>query len=247
MRRYVRTGVLWKAAGLAAGVVLLASCGGGASQRPASSGAAGQTLARVLAATKAAGTVHIVVLAREGPYTATYSSDAGVNMGRQSVTTGDGGKATILVTNGVGYLQANAKALVGFLGVPQAVAGRYAGRWIAFRSGDSKYQQVVSGVTIGDLADEMSLTSPVVPTGKSTLDGQVVEGLRGGAPVALNAPAGISARVYFAAHGKPLPVVFEGGAAPSIERVTFSRWGEPLTVTAPAGTLPSSVLAGSGH
>jgi hypothetical protein len=244
MRRHVRAGVIWRAAGLTVGVVLLAGCGG-TQQGPASSGRAGQALARVLAATRAAGTVHISVLARQGPFTATYSSDAGVNVGRQNVTAGDGGKATILEVNGVGYLKANAKALAGFLGIPQALARRYAGRWISFRSSDPRYQRVVSGVTIGSVADELALTSPVTQTGKTEIDGQVVNGLNGGTPVAWNAPAGITARLYVAARGKPLPVRFEGGVAPSVERVTFSQWGEPLRVTAPASALPSSVLSGS--
>jgi len=244
MRRQAGTGVIWKAAGLTIGVALLAGCGA-VSQGTASSGAGDQTLVRVLAATKGEGTVHLTVVAREGPYTATYSSDAGLNVGRQNVTAGDGGKATVLEVNGVGYLQANAKALVGFLGIPQALAQRYAGRWIVFRQSDPRFQQVISGVTIAGVADDLALTSPVTTTGKSTVDGQAVEGLHGGSPIALNAPAGISAKLYITAHGKPLPVLFEGGVAPSFQRVTFSRWGEPLTVTPPTSALPSSVLSGS--
>jgi hypothetical protein len=250
MRRHVRTGVIRRAAGLTAGVVLLAGCGG-TQQGPASPGLSvsrtAQNLARALAATRAAGTVHISVQARVGPNTATYSNDAGVNVGRQKVTAGDGGEATILEVNGVGYFQANEKGLAGFLGTPQALAKRYAGRWISFQPGDLGYQRVVSGVTIGAIADELALTSPVTPAGKSTVDGQAVDGLNGGIPVAWNAPAGVTAKLYVAARGKPLPVLFEGGIAPSIQRVEFSQWGEPLRVTAPASALPSSVLTGSHY
>jgi hypothetical protein len=250
MRRHVRTGVIWRAAGLAAGLVLLSGCGG-SQPGPAPGGAAGspagQTLARVLAATRAAATVHISVQARQGPFTARYSSDAGVNVGRQQVTAGDGGVATILEVNGVGYFQANEKGLVGFLGTPQAVARRYAGRWISFQPGGLGYQRVVSGITIGAVADELELTGEITPTGASTVDGRPVKGLTGGSPVAWNAPAGITAKLYVAARGKPLPVLFEGGVAPSLERVSFSRWGEPLRVTAPTSSLPSSVLSGSQY
>jgi hypothetical protein len=244
MRRDVRTGAIWGAAWLAAGVVLLAGCGGSQpGQAPSSQ--ASQKLARVLAVTRAAGTVHITVQARQGPFTATYSSDAGVNVGRQKVTAGDGGTATILEVNGVGYFQANEKAMTGFLGVPQELARRYAGRWISFRSSDPRYQRVVSGVTLGSVADELQLTSPVTPTGRSTVAGQAVDGLAGGSPVAWNAPAGITAKLYVAASGKPLPVLFEGGVSPSVERVTFSHWGEQLKVTPPTAVVPSSVLSGS--
>jgi hypothetical protein len=250
MRRHVRTGVIWGAAWLTAGVALLAGCGG-PQPGPASPGApaspAARTLVRVLAATRAAGTVHISVQARQGPFTATYSSDAGVNVGRQKVSAGDGGTATILEVNGVGYFQANEKGLVGFLGVPQALARRYAGRWISFQPGGMGYQRVVSGVTIGSVADELELTGEVTETGASTVAGQAVRGLSGGSPVAWNAPAGITAKLYVAAGGKPLPVLFEGGVAPSLERVTFSHWGEPLKVTAPTSVLPSSVLSGSQY
>jgi hypothetical protein len=250
MRRHARTSVIWGAAWLAAGVALLAGCGGpqqGAASPGAPVSPAAQTLARVLAATRAADTVHISVEARQGPYTATYSSDAGVNVGRQKVTAGDGGVATILEVNGVGYFQANEKGLIGFLGTPQALARKYAGRWISFPPGGMGYQRVVSGVTLGAVADELELTGEITPAGKSTVDGQAVEGLTGGSPVAWNAPAGITAKLYVAANGKPLPVLFEGGVAPSIQRVKFSHWGEPLKVTAPTSVLPSSVLSGSQY
>jgi hypothetical protein len=201
----------------------------------------------VLAATRAAGTVHITVQARQGPYSATYSSDAGVNVGRQRVTAGDGGTATILEVNGVGYFQANEKGLVGFLGTPQALARKYAGRWISFPPGGMGYQRVVSGVTIGAVADELELTGEISQTGAATVDGQAVQGLTGGSPVAWNAPAGVSAKLYVAASGKPLPVLFEGGVAPSLQQVRFSHWGEPLKVTAPTAVVPSSVLSGSQY
>jgi len=250
MRRHDRTGVPWWAAGLTAGVVLLAGCGG-SPQGPASPGSpashAAQTLARVLAATRSAGTVHISVKVTIGPNTATYSSDAGVDVGRQKVTAGDGGEATVLEVNGVGYFQASEKGLVGFLGTPLPLAQRYAGRWISFQPGDLGYQRVVSGVTIGAVADELALTGDVTTAGASTVDGQAVNGLNGGIPLAWSAPAGVTARLYVAARGKPLPVLFEGGVPPSVERVEFSRWGEPLRVTAPASTVRSSVLSGSQY
>jgi hypothetical protein len=163
------------------------------------------------------------------------------------VTAGDGGVATILEVNGVGYFQANEKGLAGFLGVPQGLARRYAGRWISFQPGGMGYQRVVAGVTIGAVADELELTGEITPSGVTTVDGQPVRGLTGGSPVAWNAPAGVTAKLYVATKGKPLPVLFEGGVAPSIERVTFSRWGEPLRVSAPTSVLPSSVLSGTQY
>jgi len=250
MRRHVRTGVIWRAAGLTAGVILLASCGGsqqGSSSANPSASQAARTLARAVAATRAAGTVHISVHARVGPNTAAYSNDAGVNVGRQKVTAGDGGEATILEVNGVGYFQANEKGLIGFLGTPQALARRYAGRWISFQPGGMGYQRVVAGVTIGAVADEMELTGAITGAGKSTVNGQAVDGLTGGIPLAWNAPAGVTAKLYVAAHGKPLPVFFDGGLAPSYYHVGFSRWGEPLRITAPASALPSSVLSGTHY
>lgn len=250
MRRHVRTGVIWRAAALTAGVIiLLAGCGGSQgspSPNPASAHAA-KTLARTLAAIRAAHAVHISVNARIGPNTATYSSDAGVNVGRQKVTAGDGGVATVLEINGVGYFQANEKGLIGFLGTPQALAHRYAGRWISFEPGGMGYQRVVSGVTLGAIADEMELTGAITPSGTSTVNGKVVNGLNGGVPLAWNAPAGVTATLYVAAHGKPLPVLFEAGVAPSGYHVQFSRWDEPLQITAPASPVPSSVLAGSAY
>jgi hypothetical protein len=250
MRRHVRTGVIGKAAALTAGaIILLAGCGGSSgspSPNPSSAHAA-KTLARMLAAIRAARTVHISVNARIGPNTATYSSDAGLNVGRQKVSAGDGGEATVLEINGVGYFQANEKGLIGFLATPQAVAHRYAGHWISFQPGGMGYQRVVSGVTLGGIADEMALTGAITPTGTSTVNGQSVDGLNGGVPLAWNAPAGVTATLYVAAHGKPLPVLFKAGIPPSGYHVEFSRWGEPLRITAPASAVPSSVLSSSHY
>jgi len=248
MRRHVRTGVIWRAAALTVGaIILLAGCGGSQGSANPSSAHAAKTLARMLVAIRAARTVHISVKARVGPNTATYSSDAGINVGRQKVTAGDGGEATVLEVNGVGYFQANEKGLIGFLATPQALAQRYAGRWISFEPGGMAYQRVVSGVTLGGIADEMALTGAITPTGTSTVNGQAVDGLNGGVPLAWNAPAGVTATLYVAAHGKPLPVLFEAGVAPSGYHVEFSRWGEPLRITAPTSALPSSVLSNSHY
>jgi hypothetical protein len=103
---------------------------------------------------------------------------------------------------GVGYFQANEKGLVGFLGTPQALARKYAGRWISFPPGGMGYQRVVSGVTIGAVADQLELTGEISQTGAATVDGQAVQGLTGGSPVAWNAPAGVSAKLYVAASGQ---------------------------------------------
>jgi hypothetical protein len=222
---------------------LLAACSGSSPSVPArpSDPAAVRTLTRAIAATRAAGTVHVQTHATGGPNTATYSSDASATAGRQVITATNGGHATVLEINGVGYFKANATALVGFLGLPAAVAKRVANKWIEFHASDVGYQRIIAGVTIGSLADELALSGGVRSLGKRQVGGQSVVALRGGVPAAWGLAPGVNATLYVAAAGQPLPVTFTGGITGGQgEFLTFSKWGEPVHLTAPASSIPSS-------
>jgi hypothetical protein len=101
---------------------------------------------------------------------------------------------------------------------------------------------VASGVTLGGVAEQLSLTGKITKVGRSKVDGQPVIGLRGGLPPVLNAPAGLQATLFVAATGKPLPVQMQGGIGSNAAQIEFSKWGERVAVSAPATTVPASVV-----
>lgn len=241
-----------------AGLAILAGCGssgsgsGGAAgsghSSPASSAGAVNTaarlMARVLAAARAAGSVHIVARAKAGPSTAVYSQDCAANAGRQVVTADHGGLATVLDINGVGYVRGNATALTGFLGAPAKLARRAAGQWISFRPGDDGYQHVVSGVTLTEVLAQITLIGVSRTGAVRTVAGHQVIGLRGQVPTGFGIPAGIQGTLYVSATGPPLPVGFQasaGGGAGG-ENISFSRWGERIRISAPTRSVRVSAL-----
>jgi len=176
-----------------------------------------------------------------GPNTATYSSDASATAGRQVITATNGGHAIVLEINGVGYIKANATALVGFLGLPAAIAsgwptsGSHSMHQTSDTSGLSRASRLApspmswrSRAASGRWGCARSAASPVVA-------------LRGGVPPAWGLAPGVNATLYVAAAGQPLPVTFDGGISGGQgEFLTFSKWGEPLHLAAPATSISSS-------
>jgi hypothetical protein len=175
---------------------------------------------------------------------ALYTQDCAAQAGRQLITVGGGGKATVLDVDGVGYVNANAAALTGFLGFPAALASRTAGQWIAFHSGDSGYQHVVSGVTLSEVLGQIALLGASGSTVARTVDGRSVITLHGQVPPGWGIPTGVQGTLQVSATGQPLPVSFQasvGGEAGG-EQITFSSWGEPLQLAAPPASVPVGTI-----
>ncbi len=227
--------------GLVAGLV--AGCTSGSSQQPAaSSGLAAlspkQILSKADAAATAAGTLHFSSNTKDGSSSIVFSDDSASAGGRQDITISDGGQMTVLVMHGIGYVDGNATALSGFLGLPNATAVQLAGQWISFTSGDPGYQQVVGGVTTSSVLSEINPVGTLTKTAPITLDGQSVVGVRGPAPAGDGMPKGSDVTVYVAATGRPLPVSCLEGSGKDLTHITLSRWGEPVSVTAPQHAIP---------
>lgn len=228
---------------LAATALALTACGASTGPGAAPAGQpGGRVLARTIAAVRGATAVHIDLRVTTGPITVTYSEDSAGSLGEQAITASNGGAATVLEVNGIGYLKANLTGLMGFLGLSPQDAKKFAGQWISFQPGDVGYQRVVSGITLGSVADELSLGGQVRSLGAREVAGQPVIALRGGTPPIWNARMGGTATLYVAAAGTQRPVTFRAATAGGGASATFSRWGEPVQVTAPARTIPSSAV-----
>ena len=127
---------------------------------------AARLLSGALAAVRAGGSVHVDITSRSPDDSVTYSDDATGNGGRQVITFNGTGHATILLIDGVDYVQADAQALHGFFQAPLAQAEQAAGRWISVRPGEklgtSTYDDVTAGITLSSVATELAVGSPLV-------------------------------------------------------------------------------------
>jgi len=227
------------------GLVLLAGCSGGTSTSQKQSAPAGlsslppgQILSWALAAARAAGSMHFGVTSTASGHTVVFDQDSSSSAGRQVITISGGGQETVLVLGRATYVRGNAVALAVTLGFPAAQALRLAGRWISLRPGDPGYQAVTEGVTLGSVLDEVVPLGPLTSTGRTTIDGQTVVGVRGTAAASTSVPRGTPVTLYVAATGRPLPVSCQQGPASNRTSIVFSRWGEPVHVAAPRNAIP---------
>jgi hypothetical protein len=247
--RNFRMSFLGVAAVSAAG--LLAGCGGSAATKPpAPAGLASLPAKKIIsetdAAVTAAGWVSPGLTAKAGSDTITSSGVIGPSVGRETIKLTGGGRATVMVIAGVGYARGSAAVLHGFLNLPaRDTRPRLAHKWIVFHQGDPGYQQVVPGLTLSSFLAQVVPNGSLTKTGRTTIAGQAVIGVRADAPASANMPAGTTDTLYVAATGKPLPVECVEAIETDKIILTFTRWGQPEKVTRPLHTVPAPGGSGS--
>lgn len=158
------------------------------------------------------------------------------------VRTNGGGRATLLLVAGVGYLRGNAAAFENYYALPAAVATKISGRWISFRRSDHGYQALTSQLQFGSFIDEITLTSPLTRSASSLVDSKPAIGVQGALSAASGAPSGSSGTLYVASTGRPLPLSLIYHMNGVRSQVTFSNWGETVNLTSPAHSTPASAV-----
>jgi hypothetical protein len=216
-----------------------------------STAAAGLSAAALLNAARAAvtggGSVHLDITAKSPGSLVAFSDDATGNGGRQVITVNGTGHATILLINGVDYVQADAEALQVFFQASLQQAARAAGRWISLRPGEklgaSTYDDVTAGITLSSVAQELQLGRPLTKAAPATVAGQPVIGVQAPLPASDDLP-GAKLVLYVTDNAALRPVRYElvGGGSTTNE-FSFSQWGEKLTLTAPPSAVPASALS----
>jgi hypothetical protein len=200
-------------------------------------------LAAALAALKAGPAVHVGISTTTSQGAITFSDDAKAAGGRQRIATSGGGDVTILYIAGVGYVQANAAGLIGFMQVPQSQAQSEAGRWISIRPGEelgqNNYDDVVDGITLSSVATELTIAGPLTLTAPTTMSGQRVIGVQGRAPASMQLPGTARVTLYVAtSDARPLRYQVSGVSGYT-DQITFSDWGESLQLATPSGAIPA--------
>jgi hypothetical protein len=179
----------------------------------------------------AAGSVHISARLISGSRTADFVCDVAAGHGRQEISMNNGERATMLQVDDMAYLRGNKAAMVGYFQIP----GKLSGRWLSVASSDPGYPTLTEDLNLQSQSDEIKLGAPLTLTGRTTVDGQAVEGVHGKVPAGAGAPAGATATLYVAVAGRHLPVELSTGNATNQIVSAYSRWGEQVRLTAPSG------------
>jgi hypothetical protein len=176
----------------------------------------------------------------------TFSDEATATGGKQVITIGGDQHATVLLINGIGYVQGNQAALISFFGIPSSQARVLAGRWLSFRPGDtigtSSYDDVVAGITLSSVASELQLPGPDTETGPLTVAGQSVLAIQSPVPSGQQLPPSARETLYVAAQGSRPVLEKLSGAGGVQDQLSFSKWGETVSLSPPADALPVSSL-----
>jgi hypothetical protein len=183
-------------------------------------------------------------------HVSTFNDSLDVNLieGRQVISDGMQGNATIVVVSGVAYLDGDAPFLQNSLGLSTATASSYVGQWISFQPANPEFQQVAADLTMGTLLVEVLPDGPVKLTPVTTIDGQSVVGLVSSLSLG---GAHVSETTYVSTAAPNLIVQSVEHASKSgvavTTKATFSRWGERVAVIAPTGSVPFSSITASGN
>jgi len=197
------------------------------------------------AALQSAGSVHSdATITAAGGSAVQYTGDATPTGGRQVLTIGQAGQVTILLINGIGYVQGNVQGLEGFAsGLPAQQAAQFAGQWIEIRPGQklgsASFSDVTGGISLPSIASSIALSGTPSLLTPTTIGGQAVDGLQGTPSAADGVPAPATAALYVAQSTR-LPVLLRIQSPSYTGQITFSDWHEPVNLTAPAVTIPAT-------
>ena len=149
-------------------------------------------LGAALAAVRSGGSVHVDITADGPGGSVAFDDDSTASGGRQVITVDDTGHATILLIDGVDYVQADAQGLQGFFDATLSQAEQAAGQWISLRPGEelgtSTYDDVTAGITLASVATELQVGSPLSKTAPATAAGQQVIGVQAPLPASDGLP-----------------------------------------------------------
>jgi hypothetical protein len=228
-----------------AGVVLLAGCvGDAASAAPLSEESPSTVLATALGALDAGGSVHISISTETSQESVTCSDEATAGGGWHVMTTGTGGRVSVVLIGTVGYVAGNAAGLVNFMQLPLPEAHLEAGQWIAVRPGQqlggSSYDDITGGITLPSVASEVTPAGPLTLTAPATIAGQQAIGVRGHAPASMQLPSTARVTLYVSTtDARPVRYVVSGVSGYA-DQVTFSDWGQTVQLTVPPHAIPAT-------
>jgi hypothetical protein len=222
----------------------------------ARAGATGRSASQLLLAARSAAagesSLHYVATTETTGVSVTISGEVAAFGGEQTIVarkSGHVGRVTVALVAGVAYFKGDEPGLADFMGLPQAVAVKFANQWISLGPTDAAYASVAAGLTTASVLGQIPISKPLSLHGTTKKQGQAVLAVKGfdsGTPPGASRRVTVPVILYLAAHGRHLPVLYTASATLNGKRqsqsVSFSRWGRPVKVTAPSSALPVSSL-----
>jgi hypothetical protein len=229
----------------AVGLGVIAASGSPASTLGGES--ANQVLAVALQAATEQGSVEVSQqVSAFGALKLSTTFDLNLTTGRQILSGGPIGTATLLQVPGVAYLKADAKFLTRSLDFSPRQADTLANRWIAFRPGDTGYQQITQDDTLASLLHDIAPTGRLTLGSPTTVNGMSAVGVSGGPSADQVSGSHTTGRevLYVSTSSPNLPVEIsvhanEDGIIGASSTLHFAQWGEPVSVVAPTNAVPA--------
>jgi len=159
--------------------------------------------------------------------------------GRQTITLTASGKSDTVVIEliaGNVYLRGDAAILTAYMGYPRATAKQLANKWVEIPNSSPEFASVSSGITIASTLAEVTMTQSVTSHSAVTLDGAMVEVLKGTSVKSAQNPAA-KETLYFSAANRPLPVEVTQTYQGSLATIVFSHWNETVLLVTPKTVL----------
>lgn len=166
-------------------------------------------------------------------------TDAGRNVGRQSITLsklGYSNTVKVIFVKGRLFVKGDASILTSYLGLDQGTANELAGRWFGIPKSSGYYAQVSEGLTIATGMAEVTMTNAVTKGPAAKLNGALVDVLKGSS-VKTSLEPSFKEVLYVSTAVKPLPVQVTQIVQHSLGTIVFSNWNEKFDVTAPKVTV----------
>ena len=167
--------------------------------------------------------------------------DARVNGGDVVVQNADG-VVRIIVTRGVGYINAGSAGLQGALGLSPAVASANANRWISVTAAEPQYKQLVAATSFSSIMAEFTPGGSHLHLTQKTVSGHrvgLIDGI-GTTPAksTYDIQMAVTALAPVLPVGAAVDVQVNGQAA--TQGVLFSLWGKRIPIPPPTKAIPLS-------
>jgi hypothetical protein len=167
----------------------------------------------------------------------TMVGDAARDRGIQRITyshAGETGHVTVLVVRTTAYVRGDTFTLTKYLGLTDAQAARYTGRWFSLKPPSGAYAAVAEAVRMGSFVDELLMPGPYRNAPAATFGGRRFAGVR---TKLVRAGRTALVSLYVASDTKlPVAQVIEGSTGKIT--TTLGRWNERVSLAAPHDALP---------
>ena len=225
--------------------LVLTACGSSGPPPDALSGKSPSVvLGQALANARKAATVRYTITTQSGSAKQSVAGDANAN-GGAVVVTNSTGMIRLVVIGTMAYIQSDAPALQGALGLSSTVANANANKWISVTSADSQFSELAAATTLPSILTEFTPGGSNLRLTERTVAGHRV-GLINGVGKSSVAVQSYAIQMAVTTQRPVLPVAgavtVQGNGKTATQIAVFAEWGKPLTLTAPSNATPLSTI-----